>query len=167
VADMLIFGDRESAFLKELARQKVEFMIVGLSAAALQGAPVVTQDIDLWFRKLPDPGLERALKKLRGAYIPPMMGNAPMLAGKGIELFDIVLNMDGLGEFDDEKKHAIKISIGRQKVLVLKLERIIASKKAAGREKDRLVLKVLSDALVAIRESERSKAHVQRLSRGR
>ena len=46
MADSLIFGDREAEFLKELVRQKVEFMIVGLSAAALQGAPVVTQDID-------------------------------------------------------------------------------------------------------------------------
>ena len=121
---------------KELVRQKVEF--VGLSAAALQGAPVVTQGIDLWFRALPDPGLERALRKVRGAYIPPTARNAPMLAGRGIELFDIVLTMDGLGEFDEEKKHAIKVPIGRTKVLVLKLERIIASKKAAGREKDRL-----------------------------
>lgn len=150
MADSLIFGDREMEFLKELVRQKVEFMIVGLSAAALQGAPVVTQDIDLWFRKLPDPGLERALKKVRGAYVPPTARTAPMLAGKGIELFDIVLTMDGLGEFDEEKKHAIKVPLGRTKVLVLKLERIIASKEAAGREKDRLVLKVLSDALQTI-----------------
>jgi hypothetical protein len=38
------------------------------------------------------------------------------------------------------------------KIPVLKLERIIASKKAAGREKDKIVLGVLSDALKAIRE---------------
>jgi len=80
-----------------------------------------------------------------------------MFAGKGIELFDIVLTMDGLGQFDEERKHAIKIPLGRTKVLVLNLERIIASKEAAGRNKDRLVLKVLSDALKAIQERERSK----------
>jgi hypothetical protein len=154
VADSLIFGDREMEFLRELVRQKVEFMIVGLSAAALQGAPVVTQDIDLWFRKLPDPGLEKALKKVHGVYIPPTARNAPMFAGKGIELFDIVLTMHGVGEFDEEKKHAIRIPLGRIKVPVLKLERIITSKKAAGRDKDRIVLKVLSDALKAIRERE-------------
>jgi hypothetical protein len=142
-------------FLKELVRQKVEFMIVGLSAAALQGAPVVTQDIDLWFRKLPDPGLEKALWKFHGAYVPPTARSAPMLAGKGIELFDIVLRMDGLGEFDEEKEHAIKVTLGRFKVPVLNLDRIIASKKAAGRKKDRLVLKVLSDALKAIRSRSR------------
>jgi hypothetical protein len=42
------------------------------------------------------------------------------------------------------------------KVLVLKLERIIASKKAAGREKDKLYLKVLADALKAIQERKPS-----------
>ena len=155
MAESSIFGDRELEFLRELARQKVEFMIVGLSAAALQGAPVVTQDIDLWFRELPDPGLERALRKVHGAYVPPTAGIPPMLAGKGIELFDIVLRMDGLGEFDEEKKHAIKLPLGRTKVLVLNLERILASKKAAGREKDTIVLKVLTDALRAIQERDR------------
>ena len=142
-------------FLKELVRQKVEFMIVGLSAAALQGAPVVTQDIDLWFRALPDPGLARALKKVHGDYVPPTARSAPMFAGKGIELFDIVLRMDGLGDFDEEKRHAIKIPLGRTKVLVLSLDRIVASKKATGREKDRIVLNVLTDALKAVRRRER------------
>ena len=55
----LIFDDKEVAFLRELKRRKVQFMIVGLSAAALQGAPVVTQDIDLWFRDLEDRGGRR------------------------------------------------------------------------------------------------------------
>lgn len=156
MADPLIFGDREIEFLKELVRQKVDFMIVGLSAAALQGVPVVTQDIDLWFREVQDPGIAKALKKVRGSYIPPMMGNPPMFAGRGVELFDIVIRMDGLGAFEDEREHAIKIPFGRMKVLVLKLERIIASKKASGREKDKLVLKVLSDALKTIKERELS-----------
>jgi hypothetical protein len=154
VADSSIFGDRELEFLRELVRQKVEFMIVGLSAAALQGAPVVTQDIDLWFRELPDPGLERALRKFSGAYVSPTASTPPMLAGKGIELFDIVLRMDGLGEFDEEREHTIKLPLGRTKVLVLNLDRIIASKKAAGREKDTIVLKVLTDAMKAIQERE-------------
>lgn len=154
MADPLIFGERELTVLKALAREKVEFMVVGLAAAALQGAPVVTQDIDLWFRSLPDPGLERALKKVRGTYVPPTTGSPPMFAGRGIELFDIVVHMHGLGSYDDECEHTIKVPLGRTKVRVLKLERIIASKKAAGRKKDKLVLDVLSDALRTIRERE-------------
>lgn len=154
MADPLIFGDREIAFLKELARQGVEFMIVGLAAAALQGAPVVTQDIDLWFRDLSDPGIQRALKKLRGAYVPPTMGNPPTFAGGGVELFDVVVHMHGLGAFDEEREHAIKVPLGREQVLVLDLERIIVSKKAAGRQKDKLVLRVLSDALKVIKDRD-------------
>lgn len=154
MADPLIFGEKEIEFLKELVRQKVEFMIVGLSSAALQGAPVVTQDIDLWFKKLPDPGVEKALKKFNGSYIPPIAGNPPMLAGDGVELFDIVVHMHGLEEFDDELKNTIKIPLGRMKVLALSLERIIESKRATGRAKDKLVLKVLEDALTTIRERE-------------
>ena len=77
-----------------------------------------------------------------------------MFAGNGVELFDIVVHMHGLGEYEDELEHTIKIPVGRMKVLVLKLERIIASKKAAGRKKDKLVLKVLADALKTIKERE-------------
>ena len=156
MADPSIFGDQEAEFLKELVREKVAFMIVGLSAAALQGAPVVTQDVDLWFRSLSDPGIERALKKVHGRYVPPTTQNPPMFAGDAVKLFDIVTTMDGLGEFDEEREHTIKLRLGRVKILVLKLERIIASKKAAGREKDKLVLKVLQDALKVIQEREQS-----------
>lgn len=59
-----------------------------------------------------------------------------------------------LGEFDDEREHTIKLPLGRTKALVLKLERIIVSKKAPGREKDKLVLGALSDTLRAIRGRE-------------
>ena len=156
MADPLIFGDQEIEFLKELVLHKVDFMIVGLSAAALQGAPVNTQDVDLWFRRLPDPALEKALKKVQGSYIPPMMGNPPVFAGEGIELFDIVVRMDGLGTFDDECEHTIKVRLGRYKIPVLKLERIIVSKTAAGRDKDNRILDELSDTLKTIQEQESS-----------
>lgn len=147
----LIFGEKEAEFLKELVRQKVDFMIVGLSAAALQGAPVVTQDIDLWFRDLAAPGIRRALKKVHGAYVPSVGLNPPTFAGNGVNLFDIVVHMHGLGEFEDEVSHSIKVPLGRFRIRVLALERIIRSKKAFGRQKDRLVLRVLSDCLAAIR----------------
>lgn len=146
-----IFTEKEKSFLRELNRQKVEFMIVGLSAAALQGAPAVTQDIDLWFRDPADPGLKKALDRVGGVYIPPTPATPPMLAGKSVALFDIVLTMHGLEAFDVEAAGAVELSLGRLKVKVLPLERIIASKKAAGREKDRLILPVLEDAAAVIR----------------
>jgi hypothetical protein len=152
VADALIFGDREVAFLQELVRQDVEFMVVGLAAAALQGAPVVTQDVDLWFQDLAHPGLQRALKKVGATYVPPTASTPPMFAGRGIELFDVEVHMHGIGTFEEESNHTIRVPLGRTKIPVLKLERIIASKKATGRAKDKLVLKALSDALKTIRD---------------
>ncbi len=70
-------------------------------------------------------------------------------------MFDIVLTMDGLNDFDEELVHALEISIGRAKVRVLSLERIIASKRAANREKDRLVLPVLEAAAAVHRDARR------------
>jgi len=147
----LIFGDKEAKFLRELIRQKVDFMIVGLSAAALQGAPVVTQDIDLWFRNLGDPRIRKALEKMDAIYVPPIGLNPPMFAGDAVNLFDIVVHMHGLDKYDKEKKHTLKVPLGKFKVKVLSLDRIIKSKKATGRQKDKLVLPVLSDALKAIK----------------
>lgn len=151
MANDLIFTDREAEFLRELVRQKVAFMIVGLSGAALQGAPVVTQDVDLWFRDLDDPGIRKALRKVRGSYVPPIGTHPPMFAGTAVDLFDIVMHMHGLRGFDDERREALLVPLGKIKVPVLKLERIIASKQATGRQKDRLVLPVLSDTLKTIR----------------
>lgn len=45
-----IFTEKEGRFLKALLANEVDFMIVGLSAALLQGASAVTQAIDLWVR---------------------------------------------------------------------------------------------------------------------
>ena len=147
-----ILSDTELDFLRELVRNNTPFMIVGLSSAALQGAPVVTQDVDLWFKDLSHPGIRKALRKVGGAYVPPLPGshNPPMFAGDAVDLFDIVTHMDGLGSFDKEYKGAQKVSMGRFTVRVLPLRRVIASKQKADRPKDRLVLPVLKNALAAI-----------------
>lgn len=157
MAENLIFSDREAEFLRELVKQGVLFMIVGLSAATLQGAPVVTQDIDLWFKDLSDPGIKKALKKVGGAFVPSIGLNPPMFAGKNVQLFDIVTSMHGLDSFEIETTHAIELNLGNFPVKVLKLARIIKSKEAIGREKDRLALPVLRDALATIEALEKNK----------
>lgn len=150
MVELSIVGEKERAFLHELVRHRVPFIIVGLSAAAVQGAPVVTQDIDLWFRSLRHPGIAKALRKVDGVYVPSIGLNPPMFAGENVELFDIVMNMDGLESFDQEFKRAIDVPMGRCKVKVLPLDRIIKSKKAAGRPKDRLSMGPLKDAIAAV-----------------
>ena len=157
-----IFTESEQAFLGELTRLKVDFMIVGLAAAALQGAPAVTQDIDLWFKDLADPRIREALERVGGVYVPPTASTPPLFAGKNVSLFDIVLRMDGLGSFDRESRDSMLIRLGRMKVRVLPLARIIASKKAANRAKDRLILPVLEDALATLKKARKSRPRAGR-----
>ena len=152
-----IFTDKEQAFLRELAHQGVEFMIVGLAAAALQGAPAVTQDIDLWFKDLGDPRLRDVLKRVGGIYVPPTGSTPPMFAGKNVALFDIVLTMHGLLDFEQEIRNCVEIRLGRARVKALSLERIIVSKRATNRAKDRMILPVLEDALAVLQQRRRSK----------
>ena len=147
MAEVLPLSDAELRLLGSLLRHKIRFMVVGLSAAALQGAPVVTEDVDLWFDDLSNPKLMQALVKVGAAYIPPFGFNPPMLGGPGSEPFDVVIRMDGLGEFADEWKRAVEIKVGKLRLKVLPLERILASKQAANRAKDQRVIPVLQNAL--------------------
>ncbi len=155
MADNRIFTAKELSFLRELTRNKVPFMIVGLSAAALQGAPMVTQDVDLWFRNIDHPGIRKALNKLGGTLVEPIALNPPMFAGKNVEYFDIVLTVHGVDSFDKEVKAAVKVPFAGFSVCVLPLERIIASKRFLNREKDRMALPALKTALKTKRANER------------
>ena len=147
MAEVLPLSEAELRLLETLLRHKIRFLVVGLSAAALQGAPVVTEDVDLWFENLGDPKLLPALVKIGAAYIPPFGYNPPMLGGPGSEPFDIALRMNGLDDFATEWKRAVEIKVGRLKLKVLPLERILASKKAANRPKDQRVIPVLQNTL--------------------
>jgi hypothetical protein len=147
----LLFSDREAALLRALVEEEVAFLIVGLSAAALQGAPAVTQDIDLWIADLSDPRFRRALRKAGVAYVAPTASTPPLLAGAGAELFDLVVHMHGLESFEREARRAVTVRLGDVDVPVLPLDRIIASKKATDRPKDRAILPALEDALRVVR----------------
>ena len=70
-----------------------------------------------------------------------------MLAGAGSEPFDVVIRMDGLAAFNEEWKRALEIKVGKLRLKVLPLERILASKLAANRPKDKRVIPVLQNAL--------------------
>ena len=154
MAEKAIFTGKEVSFLKALHEQRVDFMIVGAAAAALQGAPIVTQDIDLWFRDLADPALRKAVAKVGGAIVPSIGLHPPTFAGGAVELFDIVLTMHGLGSFDEETKNSVLIDLGGLHVRILALDRIIKSKETVGRPKDILTLPVLKDALATIKKKK-------------
>lgn len=144
------FTDKEASFLAALLEEGVDFLVVGLAGAALQGAPAVTQDVDLWFRDLDDPRLRRALRRVGATYIPPAADHPPLLAGGGAALFDVVTHMHGLRSFGVEARRAVHVPLGDLDVPVLPLDRIITSKRATNRPKDQAILPVLEDALRVI-----------------
>ena len=141
--------------------------MVGLSAAALQGAPIVTQDVDLWFEDLNDPRIGESLREVGAAYVPSSILNPPMFAGGNVELFDIMIDMHGLGTFPEELRNCIEVSLGRQKLKVLRVDRILASNRAANRPKDRLVIPVLEDSLATHKLATRQERKAVKLTQRR
>ena len=61
--------DAERRFLLELEARGVVYMIVGLSAASLQGANTTTLDVDLWFEMTSDPRTAEAARAVGGGWI--------------------------------------------------------------------------------------------------
>lgn len=151
------FTPKEIAFFRALQKRKTPFLVVGLSAATLQGAPVVTQDIDLWFQDLNAPSFRDALKEVGGFFVPPFGGNPPQIGGDGLDLLDVVVYLHGLENFEKEYRASRKIRVGDVTLRVLSLDRIIKSKRALGRKKDEAVLPVLLDSYRALSKKKSRK----------
>ena len=146
----------EMQFLLELVSRKVRFMIVGMSAADLQGAHIGTQDIDLWFKKTSDARQDQAARSAGGIFM--WRADPPALGGEVLERLDVVNRLDGLGDFESEYSNAVDSEIEGIAVKLLPLDRIIDSKMAADRPKDRVAIPALLAALEASRTvSSRSK----------
>lgn len=139
----------ELAFVRHASQSGTPFLLVGLAAAVLQGADAVTQDLDLWFRSVSDPRVAEAARHAGGILI--WRTTPPLVSGPDLDKLDLVVHCDGLASFDEEFVHAVDIQVADFKIKALPLERIIASKKAANRDKDRAVLPALRAALAAIK----------------
>ncbi len=142
-------SESEYQFLKSLCDAEIKFLVVGLSAALLQGVPAVTLDIDLWIKDLASPAFSKAVSAVGGTYIPPgLVGvNPPMLAGRDLKGFDLVTLCQGLDDFDNEYENAVKVTLREITLMVLPLERIIHSKTVANRDKDKASLPMLKAAV--------------------
>lgn len=145
--------------LRVLERHGVEFVVIGGLAAALQGSPFVTTDIDVTPRRA-SKNLERlsaALKELdarvRTETVPegiPFDHDANSLAGGGLlnlttRFGDLDVSTEPVGTsgYEDLVRDAKSFELGGVRVLVASLADVVRSKEAAGREKDRLVLPTL------------------------
>jgi hypothetical protein len=132
------------AFLAALREAQIDCILIGGMAAIRQGAPLMTLDYDFWLR-LPERQYVRILTIVR-----KLKGSA--LARTLYELSDgtqvnIIFEPDGLRSFEAEFKRSPLVTLEGEPIRVLPLARVIASKRAAGRDKDLAVLPVLERTL--------------------
>ena len=159
--------------LRALHDGHVEFLVVGGVAAALQGAPVQTYDVDVVFSRS-EANVARiltVLESLDAVYrIQPerrirptathlgSSGHQNLLTRFGpFDLFGTIGN--GLG-YEELLPHSVEMEIGEGIcVQVLKLETLIILKENLGGEKDRAVLPVLRRTLEERRKSRPLDSH--------
>lgn len=154
--DFSALSDGERALLLALNRHGVRFMLVGLSAAVLQGANTATRDIDIWFEDISDLRIGDAVREADGIWISGSFGmRPPQLGGEALgDRLDVVTHMHGLGPFAEELKHSHVLEVDGIPLRVLSLERIIESKRAANRLKDLAAIPALEEALAALSEPQ-------------
>jgi hypothetical protein len=141
--------------LESLDRVGLEALIVGSTAAVLQGAPVMTQDVDLLVRDTPlvRQKLEKLGEALNAARPAAVSELSSALTILGAELpVDILFDaLAGGLRFASLKSRAVKIPIGAQTATAAALADVIASKEAAARPKDLAQLPILRDTLNVLR----------------
>lgn len=135
----------ELGFLYALEELGARYLIVGMSAALMQGVRGSTDDIDLWFESVGDPRIAEAARRAGGFLV--TRAQPPLLGGPFGERFDIVTHMDGLPDFNAEYAGATIADLGAIKLRLLPLERILASKRAANRTKDKLAIGQIEQTL--------------------
>jgi hypothetical protein len=144
--------------LRTLVEHEVDFIVIGLTAAWLQGSPAVTVDLDVMPRQDLDNAdrLAAALNDLRAR----RRGHG-FLELEGADFLgwhadrfdteagpvDVVPRAAGIGGHDDVA--SVVVRLGDFAVRVATLDEVIASKEALGRPKDLAAL----PALYAAREA--------------
>jgi hypothetical protein len=139
----------ERRLFDALNRRGVRFMVIGLGAALLEGAPVATQDLDVWFEPAVDLRIPEAAADAGGFWISGFGAQPPAFGGAGLERIDVVLTAHGLDAFPVEYDRSIVHDVDAVRLRVLPLDRIIATKRATGRAKDLAQLPALEATLLA------------------
>jgi hypothetical protein len=132
------------AFLKALQAEGIDCILIGAMAAIEQGAPLMTVDYDFWVR-LPERQYVRLLtivKRLGGT----IRARTLYELSDGTQV-NAIFQPDGLRSFEAEWKQCRLGKLEGVRVHILPLPRVIASKRAAGRDKDKAVLPILQRTL--------------------
>jgi hypothetical protein len=139
--------------LEAFVRTDVEFLVVGAHALAVHGIPRATGDLDLWVR----PSDSNA-KRVEAALL--VFGAPLQLHGVSADDFsrpgavyqiglpprriDILTQISGV-DFDEGLASRVTVSVRGLPVGFLGREALLANKRAAGRDKDLLDVKMLEE----------------------
>lgn len=120
--------------LEALEAEEIRFILIGMSAAILQGVMETTLDVDIWI-DLPPRQYMRVQNLARRIGAVPA-ANTVVYLEDGTPV-NFIYEVDGLKSFDTELKNSVRLKFHGKPVSVLKLERILKSKKSIDRDKDR------------------------------
>jgi len=148
--------------LGEVARRmhavRLEAVLIGNAAAAIQGAPVTTVDFDFLFRKTPRnmAKMKAVAKALRATILRPYYPVSDLFRivrdDDGLQV-DLMTTIHGVRSFAGLGDRATSVEIAGVPVLVASLDDIINSKRAAKRPRDLAVLPTL-EAARAVKEAK-------------
>lgn len=151
--------------LRALARHRVDFIVVGMTAAVLQGAPAFTFDLDIIYRIAEDnvQNLLTALREIGAEFrsdaanrrLSPnashLMSDGHKLLKTKFGLLDVLGTIEERTRYEDLTSDVVTLDVDGVAVQVLELERLIEAKQKAGRQKDMAVLPLLRSTLALIR----------------
>ncbi|MEO8198023.1 MAG: hypothetical protein ABI689_15000 [Thermoanaerobaculia bacterium] len=147
--------------LHRLVDRRIDFIVVGGVAAVLQGASILTVDLDLCI-PFSTGNLSRLLPLLVELDArfrahpdrPRLTADVEHFAAFRLLLLetvcgpvDFLREITGIGAFDEVARASTEIDLGEFRCRVLGLEGLIATKRAVGRDKDLRVLAELEATL--------------------
>lgn len=136
---------------------QLDFVVIGNASAALQGAPLMTQDVDLFMRdtKRNRTKIQEIAQRLDASCEQPFLPTSETfrLVARYL-IVDCVFQLSSHQRFESVKSRAVETKIGGRPVRLATLEDIIIQKKAAGRLKDKAVMPILEASLAVKRGLE-------------
>jgi hypothetical protein len=153
-------------YLREIAEQfaklSLDAVLIGNAAAAIQGAPVTTVDIDFLFRQTPSnvAKLKKLAKALDFVIFNPLYPASQMFRlmreNDSLQL-DFCNRISGIRSYESLRSRATSVRFGDEQLLVASMGDIIKSKRAAGRPKDLATLVTLEEVYAKIQAREKTK----------
>ncbi len=135
-----------------LAEARLDAILIGNAAAAIHGAPVTTLDFDFMFRVSPVnlAKLKKFARSLDAVILRPYYPASALFRVMNDEIglqADFMAIIHGVKSFNSLRSRAEQIELAGHTLWVAHLADIIASKRAAGRTRDRAVLEILERTL--------------------